>query len=200
MLLHNYMYQYLSYKCYKQIFTKSFFRVPKTGYIKMMDIWQIGSLILPFLEVVLHISVHSLKHKQKNNSLLEDEPVNFKLNKKNITLVKSIKNKESQIIEDEFDEGIKMLKVIKIFSTYVLTFCYILFIFAFFCIGLWFWIKIKYLCFDGTYDLFTIYHPVSMCFLVWYWYSIMRKIILLYGFFFRKANILWITLAILKEF
>ena len=123
----------------KKPFTKSFFRVPKTGYIKMMDIWQIGSLILPFLEVVLHISVHSLKHKQKNtNSLVEDEPVNFKLNKKNITLVKSIKNKESQIIEDEFDEGIRMLKVIKIFSTYVLTFCYILFIFAFFCIGLWF--------------------------------------------------------------
>ena len=103
----------------------------------MMDIWQIGSLILPFLEVVLHISVHSLKHKPKKKSLME-EPVNFKLNKKNITLVKSIKNKESQIIEDEFDEGIKMLKVIKIFSTYVLTFCYILFIFAFFCIGLWF--------------------------------------------------------------
>ena len=108
----------------------------------MMDIWQIGSLILPFLEVVLHISVHSLKHKPKKKSLLE-EPVNFKLNKKNITLVKSINNKESQINdEEEYDydeeEGIKMLKVIKIFSTYILTFCYILFIFAFFCIGLWF--------------------------------------------------------------
>ena len=120
---------------------KTFFRVPKTGYIKMMDIWQIGSLILPFLEVVLHISVHSLKHKPKKKSLFE-EPVNFKLNKKNITLVKSINNKESQLNDEEEDdydeEGIKMLKVIKIFSTYILTFCYILFIFAFFCIGLWF--------------------------------------------------------------
>ena len=36
-------------------------QLPKTSYIKMMDIWLIFNLILPFTEVILH----TYKVKQK---------------------------------------------------------------------------------------------------------------------------------------
>ena len=36
--------------------------LPTTSYVKMIDIWLLGSLILPFVEVLLHTYIDFLRH------------------------------------------------------------------------------------------------------------------------------------------
>ena len=43
-----------------------FFSLPKTSYLKMMDIWLIVMLSIPFAEVILHTAMDYLRFKLKN--------------------------------------------------------------------------------------------------------------------------------------
>ena len=36
--------------------------LPTTSYVKMIDIWLLSSLMLPFVEVILHTYMDSLRH------------------------------------------------------------------------------------------------------------------------------------------
>ena len=38
--------------------------LPKTSYIKMVDIWLIFNLLLPFLEVLLHTYIDTLRNDE----------------------------------------------------------------------------------------------------------------------------------------
>ena len=38
--------------------------LPKTSYIKMMDIWLIFNLLLPFMEVLLHTYIDYLRNDE----------------------------------------------------------------------------------------------------------------------------------------
>ena len=49
--------------------------LPKTSYVKMIDIWLIFNLLLPFIEVLVHTYMDSLRHEQ-NPSLVENLPRN----------------------------------------------------------------------------------------------------------------------------
>ena len=79
-----------------------FFRVPRTGYMKLIDIWQLASLTLPFAFVILHTLMENFKQKRLNGSL----------------------NNEAK-----YD---RLLKFIRFSTTYGVTFAYILFIIGFF--------------------------------------------------------------------
>ena len=49
--------------------------LPKTSYVKMIDIWLIFNLLLPFIEVLVHTYMDSLRQDQ-NPSLVENLPRN----------------------------------------------------------------------------------------------------------------------------
>ena len=42
--------------------------LPKTSYIKMMDIWLIFNLLVPFIEICLHTYMDILRYNNKNSS------------------------------------------------------------------------------------------------------------------------------------
>ena len=47
--------------------------LPKTSYIKMMDYWLIFTLILPFVEVLLHTYIESLNEDADGHGTKESE-------------------------------------------------------------------------------------------------------------------------------
>ena len=49
--------------------------LPKTSYVKMIDIWLIFNLLLPFIEVLVHTYMDSLRFKQ-NPSFVKTIPRN----------------------------------------------------------------------------------------------------------------------------
>ena len=49
--------------------------LPKTSYVKMIDIWLIFNLLLPFIEVLVHTYMDSLRQEQ-SPSLVENIPRN----------------------------------------------------------------------------------------------------------------------------
>ena len=49
------------------IFITVITNLPKTSYIKMIDIWLIANLILPFVEVLLHTYEESLRNVEEIN-------------------------------------------------------------------------------------------------------------------------------------
>ena len=94
-----------------------YFRVIKTGYVKLNDVWQIVNLTLPFIEVIFHTLMENLKNKKSEVKLVQ--PLNQ---------TKIMANERSRFLE-KFIRGI---------ATFGLTFLYGLFILAFFCTPL-FW-------------------------------------------------------------
>lgn len=93
------------------------FRVIKTGYVKLNDVWQIVNLTLPFIEVILHTLIDNLKNKKSEVKLVQ--PLNQ---------TKIMPNGRNRLLE----------KLIRGLATFGLTFLYGLFILAFFCTPL-FW-------------------------------------------------------------
>ena len=53
-----------------------FFSLPKTSYLKMMDIWLIVMLSIPFAEVILHTAMDYLRFKLKNIQAVNDKVLN----------------------------------------------------------------------------------------------------------------------------
>ena len=130
----------LKLKC---VLIYSFSRIPKTTYVKMMDIWQIGSLILPFLEVVLQTSIHNLKRNKKNKMELAPKKEKTKLStikpfmdEFNLgSIVKPLKNELYQSIENNDNEFGRMLTTMEFIATFGIPSCYALFIICFYITG-----------------------------------------------------------------
>ena len=112
----------------------------------MMDIWQIGSLILPFLEVVLQTLIHNLKCNKKNK-IKELAPKKENKNKLNAikpfmdefnlgSIVKPLKNElyQSIVVTDENEFG-RMLATMQFIATFGIPSCYALFIICFYITG-----------------------------------------------------------------
>ena len=73
--------------------------LPKTSYIKMMDVWLIFNLLLPFMEVVLHTYIDSLRdddEREINHHGTAIKPEVEESNKKNT----DIKQKITQVIPE----------------------------------------------------------------------------------------------------
>ena len=65
--------------------------LPKTSYMKMVDIWMIFNLIIPFVEVLLHVYKETFFGTEE-----EDDDMRSKT-KRNIVQVESNENKEENL-------------------------------------------------------------------------------------------------------
>ena len=88
----------------------TFFRIPKTGSIKMIDIWKIISLAFPFAEIILHSIIHVLNQKY------------------NITNNQDMVVQIDRTFEKPKLGYQKLLKIVKNIATYGLPFAYTIFL------------------------------------------------------------------------
>ena len=106
-------------------------RIPGTSYIKLFDIWQFVSLVVPFAEVLLHIVMDKLKSSDTNETKIirKVKPIDgsdeFEISQNKIQL-------------DEMSLKTRKLVLVKKFATYGITLLYAVFITIFFSIPLFF--------------------------------------------------------------
>ena len=65
--------------------------LPKTSYMKMVDIWMIFNLIIPFVEVLLHVYKETFFGTEEEDDEMRSKP------KTNIVQVESNENKEENV-------------------------------------------------------------------------------------------------------
>ena len=106
-------------------------RIPGTSYIKLFDIWQFVSLVVPFAEVLLHIVMDKLKSSDTNGTKIirKVKPIDgsdeFEISQNKIQL-------------DEMSLKTRKLVLVKKFATYGISLLYAVFITIFFTIPLFF--------------------------------------------------------------
>ena len=106
-------------------------RIPGTSYIKLFDIWQFVSLVVPFAEVLLHIVMDKLKSSDTNGTKIirKVKPIDgsdeFEISQNKIQL-------------DEMSLKTRKLVLVKKFATYGISLLYAVFITIFFSIPLFF--------------------------------------------------------------
>ena len=107
--------------------------LPRTAYIKMIDIWLIVSIMIPFLEVILHTMMNKLHNDGVNENEvtlfeapnLSPEQRNQNKNSNNMKASKKISQQKRKIL----------VKTLEILGLVVLPLLYILFCIIFFTIG-----------------------------------------------------------------
>ena len=111
-----------------------YFRVPKTGYTKMMDIWTILSLSLPFAIIILQSIIYILKQKCSNSNIIHGMDMRLKK-------VDNLMHDHKGIVKNKYQ---KISKIVEDIATYGLPFSYALFLICFFSYGIlvWYFINI----------------------------------------------------------
>ena len=106
---------YIIYICYQLFHVKIplYLRIPKTRYPKMMDFYEVISLILPFTEMILHSVIYFLRKK----TILDKD------------VVKSMTD-----LDANHEIAIRFIKKM---ARYGLPMAFIVFLFGFFFIGFW---------------------------------------------------------------
>ena len=109
--------------------------LPRTSYIKMIDIWLITNLMIPFLEVILHTMMNKLHNEEDNenevtlfqgpNLSQEQKNQNGNKNRNNMKTSKKISQQKRKMLE----------RTLEILGLVVLPLLYILFCIIFFTIG-----------------------------------------------------------------
>ena len=105
--------------------------LPRTSYIKMIDIWLLISLIIPFLEIILHTMLNKL-HNENDNEVtlfqetnLRKEQMDQNENRNNVKTRKKISQQKRKML----------VRTLEILGFVVLPLLYILFCIIFFIIG-----------------------------------------------------------------
>ena len=111
---------YLEYKAQNNLLY--FYRLPRTSYLKMVDVWLIFTLSLPFIEVILHTIMDVMRSKISNNEM-----------SKKILMVNGVKI--NNFIEDNPQLRDGNLEKLKNFTTYGLPLIFVAFSFGYFGIG-----------------------------------------------------------------
>ena len=100
-----------------------------------MDIWQIVNLCLPFLEVVIHTIIHSLKDKSKIKVTPIQLTSSTSLQTKKVTLVKQFQDDDSKINTlENINYGLWF--TMRCIAMYGIPIIYVLFLISFFSVGL----------------------------------------------------------------
>ena len=107
--------------------------LPRTSYIKMMDLWLIFNLMIPFIEIILQTMIHKLHDEDENNvSLFQSPaPVNEVVGNKNANGLAAMTNAK----EISHQRRKSLLSILKVLGLIVLPVAYILFCIMFFIIG-----------------------------------------------------------------
>ena len=95
--------------------------LPVTSYIKMINIWMLFTMIIPFLEVVLHTTHEVFKNKRTSNIVPETSVLNVKSGKE------EKKEEEAKIMK---------IKLSKVMGNLMLPICSLVFTIIFWALGL----------------------------------------------------------------
>ena len=123
------------------LFISIFEALPKTSYVKAVDLWLITNLMIPFFEMILQSLINVLRK--------DDEDYNdFKLFRACNPCMRD-KNNSTRSIYKRGRENEKLLGILRLFSMIVLPAFYILF------------------CFDGSWDSSKMDRPLveQLCFM-----------------------------------
>ena len=105
--------------------------LPRTSYIKMIDIWLIASTMIPFLEVILHTMMNKLHNEEDNeNEVTLFQKSNSRQEQRNQN---GNKMKMSKKISQQKRK--MLVRTLEILGIVVLPILYILFCIIFFTIG-----------------------------------------------------------------
>ena len=109
--------------------------LPRTSYVKMMDIWLIFNLMIPFLEIILQTMIHKLQDEYEygNEVALFQGPIsnNEGAGTKSVNGLARMKN-TTDISRQKRD---RLLNILELFGLVVLPGLYFIFCIMFFIIG-----------------------------------------------------------------
>ena len=107
--------------------------LPRTSYIKMMDLWLIFNLMIPFIEIILQTMIHKLHDEDENNvSLFQSPiPVNEAVGNKNANGMTAMTNAK----EISHQKRKSLLNTLKVLGLVVLPGAYFLFCIMYFIVG-----------------------------------------------------------------
>ena len=98
--------------------------LPVTSYIKMIDIWMLFTMTIPFLEVVLHTTHEVFKNKRTSKIVPETKVLNIK------------SGNEEQEEEAAKTSNIMKLKLSKVIGSLILPICSLVFTVIFWAVGI----------------------------------------------------------------
>ena len=107
--------------------------LPRTSYVKMMDIWLIFNLMIPFLEIILQTMIHKLHDEDDfgNEVMSYSSPVGT--TNKNINGLVGTRTAREDGSRQEMNKFLK--NILEILALVVLPGLYIIFCIIFFIIG-----------------------------------------------------------------
>ena len=107
--------------------------LPRTSYVKMMDIWLIFNLMIPFLEIILQTMIHKLHDEDDfgNEVMSYSSPVGT--TNKNINGLVGTRTAREDGSRQEMNKLLK--NILEILALVVLPGLYIIFCIIFFIIG-----------------------------------------------------------------
>ena len=107
--------------------------LPRTSYVKMMDIWLIFNLMIPFLEIILQTMIHKLHDEDDygNEVMSYSSPVGTK--NKNVNGLVGTRTAKEDAARQERDKLLK--NILEILALVVLPGLYMVFCIMFFIIG-----------------------------------------------------------------
>ena len=107
--------------------------LPRTSYVKMMDIWLIFNLMIPFLEIILQTMIHKLHDEDDfgNEVMSYSSPVGAK--NRNINGLVGTRTAQEDASRQETNKLLK--NILEILALVVLPGLYIIFCIIFFIIG-----------------------------------------------------------------
>ena len=98
--------------------------LPVTSYIKMIDIWMLFTMTIPFLEVVLHTTHEVFKNQRASKIVPGTRVLNIK------------SGEEEKKEEDAKTNNIMKVKLSKVMGNLMLPICSIVFTIIFWAVGL----------------------------------------------------------------
>ena len=107
--------------------------LPRTSYVKMMDIWLIFNLMIPFLEIILQTMIHKLHEEDDfgNEVMSYSSPVGT--TNKNINGLVGTRTAREDGSRQEMNKLLK--NILEILALVVLPGLYVIFCIIFFIIG-----------------------------------------------------------------
>ena len=112
------------------------YRLPKTSYLKMIDIWFIFTMFMPFTEVILHTISDYLRIKLKDLDKIKQEKVPVKTGNM-VTVAPAMFSVADTHIMARKDKILQKLDLIKNIGIYCLPCIFVIFTITFISIGMY---------------------------------------------------------------
>ena len=118
-----------------------FSRLPRTSYLKMIDLWFIALMLIPTNEVILHCIGYLSRIKVNKDSKVEPKPIKVNVNSRvttvNYPYTPPSKENWKEISKDsKSDKEGQCLKKIRMIRTILSPILFVIFLVSFICVGI----------------------------------------------------------------